>query len=181
MPYYVYDEPISKARITELLGHLQSVDSPRGVLIHSPGGPFTFFPELASAFDSQEIVTLADSVASSAIIMYLLGTRRLAFPSSMFYFHEVHATIPLKGDRSNITISDLSYLEECSRMAQEAESSLYEGWLRDLEDAQSWYLAFMADRTGIDTPLFLNLMQNNAVLTAREARDYGIVHEIILR
>ncbi len=170
---------VNRPRVEQLLQALQQ--SPQShVRLASPGGTFEFFSVLAPSLARAGYTVVAEDVRSAAIVLQLLAHRRLAVPSATFFFHEVRAII---GPGLEVTVCDVS---EASDRAREAKDLItaegrdqLEEWEHRMKMAQSWMLQFIQGRTGVPQAIFLNLMRAEAVLTAREAMRYGIVHEIV--
>ncbi len=176
MRVIVFDEEIRRSSVNRLLGRLCQAGSPRHVIVDSPGGQFDFFSTLGPAIERQGIVTLARDVRSAAVILFLLGHFRQAFPDSTFFFHEVRAMV---GPVGEITITDLEEVEEYEREMSGRGREFYQEWRNQMRAAQNWFLRFVAERTGVPVPLFLGLMRSNATLSSREAVHYGIAHEVV--
>ncbi|MCB9798520.1 ATP-dependent Clp protease proteolytic subunit [Candidatus Nomurabacteria bacterium] len=171
-----FDE-ITAEGVFTVLRALLSVNPPNGIYVNSPGGRFDFFSSLGPAIERQGIITLSQDVSSAAVLLTLLGHKRYAFGDSTFYFHEVRAMI---GDPlDEITICDIeTVIDEQERIEAEDRENLEE-WLFQMRVAQSWFLQFIARRTGVRPAVFLDLMRQEATLNAREAVHYGIIHEVL--
>lgn len=172
----VFDRLISKPSIEQLLEELKRANAPQQVLIDSPGGTFEFFSSFAPALSRRGITTLAGDVRSAAVILYLLGHSRRAFETSTFFFHEVRTLV---GPYGEITIADLEEVEEYKERMFLEDRERFEKWLAEMRSAQAWFLHFLREVTGVPTGTYLNLMRGEAVLTARDAIRYGIVHQIV--
>jgi ATP-dependent protease ClpP protease subunit len=173
VPFY---RRISAESVVDLMEQLGKADAPNGVYVSSPGGRFEFFAELAPAIDRRGIVTLSGNVRSAAVILALLGQTRYAFPDSTFFFHEIRTLIELNG---GVTICDLQEAMEAQERMEAEQREFFEEWLRRMRMAQNWFIGFIAEKTGIRPAVFLDLMRQNATLDAREAVQYGIVHQIV--
>jgi ATP-dependent protease ClpP protease subunit len=174
--YLCFEEKISEETVDGLLLSLQRPDAPQCVYVSSPGGRFDFFSSRAPSIERRGIITLAGDVYSAAIILFLLGRSRRAFPSATFFFHEVRTLI----NGHAVTICDVEMVRryfEDEVMAEKRE--VIEEWLRRMRAAQGWFLSFMKEQTGIPTATLLNFMRSKATLSAREALHYGIIHEIV--
>lgn len=171
-----FDRDVSAESVSDLLLQLQRPSTPRLVMVDSDGGTFEFFSALGPAVRRCGITTLAGDVASSALVLYLLGHRRQALPDSTFYFHEVRAII---GPYGEITVTDMAdYLGLVNDMSLHGGEVL-EHFLEQMQSAQRWMVSYLSDLTGVPAGTFLTLMRDEVTLTAREARHYNIVHEII--
>lgn len=170
---------ISESRIVSLLEALQSERTHRRVLIDSPGGTFEFFSTLSPALVRTGFTAIASNVQSAAMILQLLGHQRLALPDATFFFHEVRTVLEERGE---VTICDLDEFmdreKEALKRFGQAHAEIAE-WRRRMSAAQNWMLSFIYERTGLSAGRFMDLMRAEATLTAREARQYGIVHEIV--
>ncbi|MBI4257294.1 ATP-dependent Clp protease proteolytic subunit [Candidatus Uhrbacteria bacterium] len=171
---------ISEQRIELLLQELRRENGRTGLFVHSPGGTFDFFSRLGPAIARRDVTTFAGDVESAAVLLYLLGHRRIAHPRSTFLFHEVRI-FPAGSMGGPITVTDLEGFEEYrSRMSREGREH-YEAWLASMRDAQSWFVRFLRAQTNVDTGTFLGLMREEARLSAHEALRYGIVHNVTER
>jgi ATP-dependent protease ClpP protease subunit len=183
--YIPFECEISRNSIEALLTTLRKTDAPQpqGVHIHSPGGEFEFFSELAPAIERRGIVTLTEEARSSAVLLALLGHRRQAMPKATFFFHEVRAFFRVPeapGQEISMTVSDLDTLFEYEEEVISAlKREQIAEWRRRTVSAQDWFVGFMGQKTGLAPGVFRNLMKANATLSAREALRYGIVHEIM--
>jgi len=171
-----FEEGIDRRKIEDLLKSLRHPNSPRCVYVNSPGGAFEFFSELGPAIERLGITTLSGNVRSAAVILFLLGHRRVADLSSTFFFHEVRTLV---GDGGVITITDLESVREYDRQMSGKKREVYQEWLRRMELAQRWFVQFIQGRTGVPASTFLNLMRSEATISPHEALRYGIVHEIV--
>ncbi|KKW29886.1 MAG: hypothetical protein UY72_C0030G0009 [Candidatus Uhrbacteria bacterium GW2011_GWD2_52_7] len=177
MRYLPFTCEISARRIERLITDLRAPDAPRAVYVDSPGGQFTFFSTFGPAIKRYGLTTVSGDVRSAAVVLYLLGHRRIALPDSTFFFHEVRTLITGQGE---MTICDVEHvLETQEQILSGPQRECIEEWLHHMRLAQNWFLGFMARETQLPTSTFLNLMRDEATLDAREARRYGIVHEIV--
>lgn len=180
MKLLAFTDTITEERIERLLSELRREAGQTGLFISSPGGTFSFFSRLGPAIARQGITTFAGDVESAAVLLYLLGHRRIAHPASTFLFHEVRI-FPHGLRGGPITVSDLEAFEEyCCEMSYEGRA-YYEAWLSSMREAQSWFARFLREQTDVDVGMFLQLMRANVILTAREAMRYGIVHTVTER
>ncbi len=172
-----FTHDVSAESVTELLLQLQKPSAPRRVMIASDGGTFGFFSALGPAVQRCGITTLAGDVASSALILYLLGHHRQALPESTFFFHEVRAII---GPHGEISVTDMEgYLSLVNELSLLHGSEVLEQYLEKMQSAQRWFVSYLASLTGVPTGTFLNLMREEVTLSAREARQHNIVHQIV--
>ena len=176
MQVIYFGEEVAQRSVERLLSRLQQANSSRYVHVDSPGGTFDFFSVLAPAIERQGIITLSGNVRSAAILLYLLGNTRQAFPDSSFFFHEVRAMV---GPRGGITVADLEEVEEYEKEMSGRQREGYQEWCRSMQAAQNWFLIFVSQRTGVPIPTFLSLMRSEATLSANEAIRYGIAHEVV--
>lgn len=172
-----FEGEINEYSVERLLRRLRQVNAPRSVYVSSPGGRFELFSILGPAIERQGIVTLAGEVRSAATILFLLGHTRKAFPNSTFFFHEVRTLVGFYD--SGITIADLEEVEWYQNEMSGRSKETYQEWLRQMKSAESWFLQYINAKTGVPTGMLRNLMRSEATLSAREARQYGIVHEIV--
>lgn len=176
-----YDRDIDEEGIRSLLGALRRGDSPKAVLVNSDGGSLTCFDELGPAIKNLEITTMAGDVASSAIVLYLLGRRRLATPRSSFYFHEIRA-YPIYGPGQDVGITLGTFEEAIESVTPDRSAPLRvvtEQWLSEMKSVQTWFVNFISEQTGIPAGVFLRLMRDETVLRPWDALNLGIIHEIV--
>lgn len=171
-----FKERIGKRTVERLVRTLRVAGAPRKVFVHSPGGEFEMFSVLGPVIERQGITTLAGDVRSAAVVLYLLGHKRLAFPDSTFFFHEVR-TLVHSGE--GITITNLEEVEEYSHYMYGRDREEYQDWKRQMRFAQQWFIGFISQKTGMRPDVFLNLMRSNATLDARQAVAYGIAHKVM--
>ncbi|MCG2696635.1 hypothetical protein L6270_01195 [Candidatus Parcubacteria bacterium] len=147
------------------------------VWIDSPGGSFEFFSTLAPFLLQHSFTSVCRDVRSAAVILFLLGKKRLVLPDGVFFFHEVRA---ISNDGHEITICDL---DAAIDWENERLRSLRREWLEEerirMRNAQNWMLAFISEQSGISRSTFLSLMRAEATLSAREAVHYGLAHRIV--
>lgn len=171
---------ISRVKVERLLVSLQAHYGKGCVLLDSPGGKFEFFSQLAPPLARAGFVSVGARVASAAIVLQLLGRERLALPDSTFFFHEVRTII---GEDGEVSVYDIERALDIEREMKERwgihQREFVEHWHRQLVDAQSWMLSFIAKQTGFSSGRFISLMRNNVTLSAHEAMQYGVVHRII--
>jgi ATP-dependent protease ClpP protease subunit len=158
-----------------MLRALRSSSPPEAVLVNSDGGHFEFFSTVAPSIERRGITMISGDVRSSAVALFLLGHRRLAYLDSTFFFHEVRAIVY----GHHISVADLEHAVEAQEEMRAEGRGAYRDWLHDMKRAQQWLLDFMSQKSGVPASTFLNLMRSEATLTAHEARRYGIVHEIL--
>ncbi len=172
----LFDREICHSTIEQLLTELRLVNAPRVVYISSPGGTFEHFRTLGPAIARQGITTVSGRVYSAAIILFLLGHRRLAFPDGTFFFHEVRTLV---GPMGEITIADLEEVREYEQYMEAHEREKLQVWRNNMRAAQSWFIQFLSDNTGVSTSTFLDLVRSEATLTAKEALRYNIIEQIV--
>ena len=141
---------------------LESTDPDRDILmyINSPGGSFT---SLMAIYDTMqyvrpEITTVClGQAASAAAVLLAAGTpgKRLAVPNARILIHQP-ATEGIYGQVSDLEIQ----AAEISRMRKLLESTLAKHSGRTQEQVR------------LD-------IERDKILTAEEAKDYGIIDEII--
>lgn len=167
---------ISLDSIQDLLEDLKRRGSGQQVLIRSPGGAFEFFSDLAPQLIRCGFESVGQNVASAAIILHMLGSKRYALPHSTFFFHEVRSIV----HGSAITVCNLD--EAIDRMREYEMSytrETLEEWRNQMRNAQNWMISLVSSQSGIPPSTFLNLMRAEATLSAREAVHYGIAHRIM--
>lgn len=175
-PTLGFGEFVCQQSIQELIMRVRYTPTSRIVLIDSPGGEFEFFNTLAPALLRESITTLAGEATSAATILYLLGENRLAFPDATFHFTKIRA---IADHDDVITILDQDFANDMAEMLEEEDPEGYAEELRNMQAAESWYLKFLSEHTGIDVQVFLNLMKDEVTLNAVDAMRYGFVHRIV--
>jgi ATP-dependent Clp protease protease subunit len=141
---------------------LESTDPDRDILmyINSPGGSFT---SLMAIYDTMqyvrpEITTVClGQAASAAAVLLAAGTpgKRLAVPNARILIHQP-ATEGIQGQVSDLEIA----AAEISRMRRLLESTL-------------------GKHTGRAQEQVRQDIERDRILTAEEAKEYGIIDEII--
>src|SRR3982075_3203906 len=142
--------------------HLEHEDPDRDITIYinSPGGSFT---SLMAIYDTMQFVrpdiqtVCLGQAASAAAVLLAAGTpgRRLAVQNARILIHQP-AVESIYGQVSDLEIQ----AAEISRMRRLLESTL-------------------ASHTGRDRELVRADIERDKILTAEEAKEYGIVDEII--
>jgi ATP-dependent Clp protease, protease subunit len=141
---------------------LESADPDREIsmYINSPGGSFT---SLMAIYDTMQFIrpdiqtVCLGQAASAAAVLLAAGTpgRRLAVQNARIFIHQP-ATEGFYGQVSDLEIQ----AAEISRMRRLLESTL-------------------AKHSGRDEAQVREDIERDKILTAQEAKDYGIVDEII--
>ena len=170
-----FEGAVDNTSLENLLDSLSSSNSPRLVYVNSPGGKIDHLMPLVPAIEAKKIITAGDAVGSAAVILFLLGYPRYAFPESSFYFHKVSG-----GDGMIETWTDI----EVQRILKSKELSeevllFFKEWFRDIRNAQSWVIDFMSEKTGTSKEVFTKLMDNEITLSIREAIQFGLVHKVL--
>ncbi|QOR48719.1 ATP-dependent Clp protease proteolytic subunit [Trueperella pecoris] len=142
---------------------LESMDpeSPITMYINSPGGSFT---ALTAIYDTMqyvkpEIQTVCLGQAASAAAVLLAGGspgRRLALPNARVLIHQP-AMQGAQGQASDIAI----IAEEMDRMNQ-------------------WLIDTLAAHTGQDPETVEKDISRDKILTAEQAKEYGIVDQVLV-
>lgn len=171
---------IHPAKVENLIDQLHQANAGphQQVWIRSNGGQFEFFSILGPTLNRFGFTSVGCDVRSAAIILHLLGHRRIALPSANFFFHEVRTLVKGVGVITLCTMEEI--LDQEARLWKDGtRCEVVQEWYRQMRNAQSWFLSFVGQQTGMSSPIFLNLMRDNAVLNAREAVRYGLVHKIM--
>lgn len=173
---------IDFANVSHLLLDLRKKkDVQQCVLINSRGGFIGFFPCLKSSLEDLSFTAVAEKIYSAAIILFLYGQERLAFPDATFLFHEVRTTLE---DGSWVTMSEVGTdlrshsdaLEIYGKTIDEI-ATIY----REMQKGQEWMIDFIVQHSTIMDSELRRLMRDEVTLTAQEAMEYGMVHRIISR
>ncbi|WP_461171269.1 ATP-dependent Clp protease proteolytic subunit [Trueperella pyogenes] len=139
----------------------QDPESPITMYINSPGGSFT---ALTAIYDTMqyikpEIQTVCLGQAASAAAVLLAGGspgRRLALPNARVLIHQP-AMQGAQGQASDIAI----IAEEMDRMNQ-------------------WLIDTLAFHTGQDAATVEKDISRDKILTATQAKEYGIVDQVLV-
>lgn len=139
----------------------QDPESPITMYINSPGGSFT---ALTAIYDTMqyvkpEIQTVCLGQAASAAAVLLAGGspgRRLALPNARVLIHEP-AMQGAQGQASDIAI----IAEEMDRMNR-------------------WLIDTLARHTGQEAATIEKDISRDKILTAEQAKDYGIVDQVLV-
>ena len=170
-----FQTDLSVHSVTGLLHSLQQPGAGKEVHINSTGGTFDYFDVLGPAIERQGITTVAGNVGSAANVLYLLGHERLARPDATFFFHEVQAVV----GSNQISLTTAEEFRDHSVLVMKKDPDGFDSWIDEMRAAQNWFLEFMNAKTGVAKGTFLNLMREEATLSAHDAREYGIVHDIV--
>lgn len=173
---------VDLANVSHLLIDLRiKKDVHQHVWINSNGGFINFFPLLNGSFNCLQYTAVGEKVCSAAIILFLYGQERLAFPDSTFFFHDVRSRFE---NGEWVTVSDLETCMEYMDDAKEFYGKSLEEIAKihhDLHKGQEWMIDFIVQHSTITADKLRILMNEEATLTAQEALEYGMVHRIISR
>jgi ATP-dependent protease ClpP protease subunit len=180
MERILFKGEIYPSKVEGLIDQLQRIDAgPRQqVWIESNGGQFEFFSVLGPPLCRLGFTSVGCDVHSAAVALHLLGHRRIALPSANFFFHEVRSLVNGGGVITICTLEEVLN-REAKLWKDGAKREFIQEWYNRMRNAQGWFLQFIGQQTGMSPPIFLNLMRENAVLSAREAVRYGLVHQIM--
>lgn len=174
-----FREDISTCSIDNLLIQLHKACNPK-IHIVSNGGGFEFFSTVGPRLSQVGYTAIGEKVNSAAIILFLLGNKRLAHPEGTFFFHEVRAYIdPVTRYMSLCELNEFrDRIEENNNKLKGKTREFFEEWSRELRNAQSWFLRYIQQQSRIDASTILNLMRNEVTLSAKEAVCYGFAQRI---
>ena len=176
IPCIAFNTEISNWSLKRLLEVLQG--GPNTVFINSPGGTVDHFHVVGPALQFTGFTAIGGTVESAAVILHMLGHKRLALPDSTFFFHEVRTFIA----GQTVTLCDVKeYEARMERFLSKhgKESEMVEELRWRLSQSQAWLSHMLSTRSGVSASLFLDLMRNEARLSAEEARRLNIVHRVI--
>ncbi len=176
MQEIIFRYEIGAKSIEWLLNESRRSVGPKRVWIDSPGGTFDFFSKFGPPLERQGLTTVGVDVRSAAIILFLLGYQRLAVPSLIFFFHEVRV---IPGRQGEITVCDVETARHFINDAAKREG--FDELLFQMKSAQHWMVSYISSLSGIPKSLFVDLMQREVTLCAREAIRYGIAHRVLER
>jgi len=155
------DDASANDVLAQLL-YLESADPDRkiSIYINSPGGSFT---SLMAIYDTMQFIrpeietVCLGQAASAAAVVLAAGShgRRLAVPNARVLIHQP-ATDVVQGQVSDLEI----HAAEIARIRAQMERAL-------------------ADHTGQTVEQVHADIERDRILTAQEAKDYGLVDEII--
>lgn len=134
------------------------------LFISSGGGAcrtgFSFYEFMVRILKPKLITVALGEVGSIAILMYLAGTTRYITKGATLYLHEASRTF--SGDTS----FSLSEVDTC---------------LEELRIDQKKYLSIILERTDgkLSEKKILEMMKQNTTLTAEQAVEMGLAHEIL--
>jgi ATP-dependent Clp protease, protease subunit len=142
---------------------LESLDPDRDITmyINSPGGSFT---SLMAIYDTMQYVRadistcVLGQAASAAAVLLAAGTpgKRMALPNARVLIHQPSLAGVIQGQFSDLEIE----AAEIARMRELMESTL-------------------ARHTGKDTDVIRKDTDRNKILTAEEAKEYGIIDTVL--
>ena len=139
----------------------QDPDSPITMYINSPGGSFT---ALTAIYDTMQYIkpqiqtVCLGQAASAAAVLLAAGSpgRRLALPNARVLIHEP-AMEGMRGQASDIAI-----------VADE------------LERMNTWLCDTLAAHTGRDAEQIRMDIKRDKILTAAQAKEYGLVDQVLV-
>ncbi|WP_420826937.1 ATP-dependent Clp protease proteolytic subunit [Arcanobacterium phocisimile] len=141
---------------------LESIDpeSPITMYINSPGGSFT---ALTAIYDTMQYIkpqiqtVCLGQAASAAAVLLAAGSpgRRLALPNARVLIHQP-AMEGVQGQASDIAI----VADEIDRM-------------------NDWLIDTLASHTGKDREIIKNDIARDKILTAQQAKEYGLVDQVL--
>lgn len=171
---------IRASKVESLIDQLKRVNAGphQQVWIESNGGTFEFFSVLGPPLLRLGYTSVGCDVHSAAVVLHLLGHRRIALPDANFFFHEVRTLVNGLGVVTICTLEEVMN-REIKFLKDGIKREVIQEWYRQMRNAQSWFLSFVGQQTGMSPPIFLNLMRDNAVLSAKEVVRYGLVHQIM--
>lgn len=181
MKFLEFTGVVTEDSLTTLLLQLQKTPERKAVVIDSPGGEFTPLAGLRDTLAQADYTAVAyNQVDSAAIMLYVLGKQRLALPDATFKFHLggvgfiENRAISVEQFEAQLAIDrELARLHG-QKLLRTGEELFAADWAR-----QDWTLSLLATRTGRDRTTFLNMRNRAALLSARQALQYGLVERIV--
>ncbi|WP_040589072.1 ATP-dependent Clp protease proteolytic subunit [Sciscionella marina] len=155
-------DDVSANDVMAQLLHLEADDPDREIQIYinSPGGSFT---SLMAIYDTMQFVrpdiatVCLGQAASAAAVLLAAGTpgKRAALPNARILIHQPAISGVIQGQVSDLEIQ----AAEISRMREQMETML-------------------SRHTGKDAAEVRKDVERDKILTAQEAKDYGIIDDI---
>ncbi len=155
-------DDVSANDVMAQLLHLEADDPDREIqmYINSPGGSFT---SLMAIYDTMQFVrpdiatVCLGQAASAAAVLLAAGTpgKRAALPNARILIHQPAISGVIQGQVSDLEIQ----AAEISRMREQMETML-------------------SRHTGKDAAEVRKDVERDKILTAQEAKDYGIIDDI---
>jgi len=155
------NETSAKALLDGLIGLWRKKKARITLYITSPGG---YIPVALAVYEfirTKSIVlqTIAmGQVASSALLIFLAGKRRIATANTTFFVHEI--------TRSWDSPPHLASRE----LTRLAEATVAE---------QKLMCRLLAEETGLSEEQWQTLAEQQTYITAQQALEYGLVHKVI--
>jgi ATP-dependent Clp protease, protease subunit len=154
---------VIKEAIDSILELLQVSEEELYLMITSVGGScdegFGFYDAITK-FLKPNLTTVALGVTSSiALIIFLSGKRRLAGPNTSFLLHDITVTY----EQETLGTRELKANSASSQFSLNS------------------FAKILAERSGgkLTVKKALQLMRSVTVLNAKQAKQYGLVHEIL--
>jgi len=163
--------------VVEVLEGLQQGNF-QNLFISSTGGNFGATMVSLSHLMPKEITIIGgEIVASAALGIFLCGRRRLAFPESKFIFHEVWQSF----EGRTLRETEIALRVEIAELTKQYEVAKYfVGLLGECREFNMQNALHLSRRTTMFLDRVYDVMHGDGIiLTAQEARLYGLVHEII--
>jgi ATP-dependent protease ClpP protease subunit len=163
--------------VVEVLDGLQQGNF-QNLFISSTGGNFgTTMMSLRYLMPKEITIIGGEIVASAALGIFLCGRRRLALPESKFIFHEVWQSFEGRPLRE----TEIALKVEIAELTKQYDVAKYfAGLLGECRELNMQNALHVSRRTTMFLDRICDVMRGDGiVLTAQEARLYGLVHEII--
>lgn len=173
----IKESPLTAYDVAMTLRDLQE-RSLHNLLISSHGGEFEVVRMGLQYLAPRRITTIAEGrVGSAALGLFLCGERRLALPDSDFVFHEGRA---LHEGRFLMETEVEAKIEIARLTGQNDVAQYFAAGLAAFRLGNRLVAKLLHDRTNMSyATVYRNMRGDGVTLTAREARRYGFIHEII--
>jgi ATP-dependent protease ClpP protease subunit len=182
MKFFNFAADVSRTSLGDLLARLRQSLGRKTVIIDSRGGEFESLPAMEEPLAQAEYTSVGWQVHSAAIVPYLLGKRKFALPRATF---QLHLGLLEVGPFDAVSITEIEHLVAIEREAARSKNqppranASLERLASKARATQEWMLSFVARHSGCDKTTLLNLMYDEVILSAHEARRYGLVDRII--
>lgn len=174
----VFEGYVDQYSISVFLGEIQQPSRQGRALISSEGGQLNPVMEHAFSIGNHQLTTIGDVVASAAVVLYALGSHRLAHPDTTFGFHPLKSKGSLV-DNQSLTIPELRAKAWMAEYLHHPLAFAYWSAARDSQNSLTAALDLLVSATQTDRAVFINLMDQHVTLSAEEALRLNLVHQIV--
>jgi ATP-dependent protease ClpP protease subunit len=149
----------------------------KNLLIQSDGGSSVSLIWAIDHLSNANLCTIGGStVGSLAVTIFLCGTRRVAFSDTRFFIHR--AGFMCNGERVTSSFAQMKSLV-CREVGDYDKFTFWQTQYRLLGMLDKKIIKIIVDKTQISTDVAAQFLIQEKTFSAQEAKECGIVHEII--